>query len=75
MSTIADEWVREGLREGLSEGRREEAAALVKRLLASRFGDLPEWVDARLQAATLDRLEDYAVRVLDAATLEAVLAE
>ena len=71
MSTIAEEWVREGL----SEGRREEAAALVKRLLASRFGDLPEWVDARLQTASLARLEDYAVRVLDAANLEAVLAD
>ena len=79
MSTIADEWVREGLREGwqegLSDGRREEAVALVKRLLASRFGALPEWVDARLQTAALDRLEAYAVRVLDATTLEAVLAD
>ncbi|MGY6214417.1 Rpn family recombination-promoting nuclease/putative transposase [Methylolobus aquaticus] len=76
---IAEEWVREGrqegLREGLSEGRREEAAALVKRLLASRFGGLPEWVDARLQTASLARLEDYAVRVLDAASLEAALAD
>jgi hypothetical protein len=59
----------------LSEGRREEAAARVKRLLASRFGDLPEWVEARLQTATLDRLEEYAIRVLDAPTPEAVLAD
>jgi hypothetical protein len=41
-------------------------------LLTRRFGALPDWASARLQAAHADQLEQWADRVLDAATLEAV---
>jgi hypothetical protein len=36
-------------------------------LLIHRFGPLPEWAAARLDAAHADQLEQWADRVLDAA--------
>jgi len=43
------------------------------RLLAKRFGTLPEWVDHRLEQASTDQLEIWSLRVLDASCLEQVL--
>jgi hypothetical protein len=40
--------------------------------LTRRFGPLPDWAEARLNAASPAQLEGWALRVLDADTLEAV---
>jgi hypothetical protein len=40
--------------------------------LTRRFGPLPDWATARLQAADVSQLEQWADRVLDAPSLEAV---
>jgi predicted transposase YdaD len=63
----------EGRQEGRDEGRREAAAALVGRQLAKRFGPLDTPVRSRLEQATLEQLDDWAERLLDAPSLEAVL--
>ena len=62
-----------GLQQGMQQGMREEAAAIVAKLLTKRFGPLPESVRARMAQATLEQLDEWAERLLDAPSLEAVL--
>jgi hypothetical protein len=72
--STAEKLRREGFAEGKAEGQVEGSVGLLLRLLARRFGPLPEPVVARVkQGATAD-LELWADRVLTAATLYEVLA-
>jgi hypothetical protein len=41
-------------------------------LLRQRFGEVPEWAAVRLQAAAPAQLETWALRVLEAESLEEV---
>ena len=52
-----------------------EQALLLRRQLTRRFGPLPEWAERRLMDAEPAQLERWGERVLEAATLEAVLAD
>ncbi|MEF8729750.1 MAG: DUF4351 domain-containing protein [Accumulibacter sp.] len=63
---------RFGIEKGRQEGRQEGEASLLKRQLARRFGTLPDAVQVRLTTATIDQLEEWAIRVLDAESLDAV---
>jgi len=63
---------QEGLNQGLSQGRQEGQLELVTRQLTRRFGPLPDWASARLQTADASQLEQWADRVLDAPSIEAV---
>jgi flagellar biosynthesis/type III secretory pathway protein FliH len=65
--------MEQGLEKGMQHGKREEAAAIVAKLLTKRFGPLPESVRARMAQATLEQLDEWAERLLDAPSLEAVL--
>lgn len=67
-------WAKPSVEQGLLQGRREGASLLLCRLLHRRFGDLPEWVEARLNAADEVQLGHWADRILDAPTLDAVFA-
>ena len=49
-------------------------ASMLKRLLARRFAQLPEWAEERLEKASRDELENWAERVIDADSLEQVFA-
>jgi hypothetical protein len=62
------EWEQQWLREGLREG----AAHVVQRLLRRRFGELPEWATARLQEASPEQLDQWAERLLEVDSLEAL---
>lgn len=64
-----EKWKREGLQEGLQEGRLEGERLVLQRQLTRRFGALPPEVIQRLAQADASRLEIWADRVLDAATL------
>ncbi len=64
-----------GRTEGEAKGRTEGEARLLRKLLVRRFGPLPAWAEARLTGAEPMRLEAWAERVLEAATLEAVFVE
>jgi hypothetical protein len=44
------------------------------RLLERRFGDVPGWARDRVLAADTVMMEEWGLRVLDAASLEEVLA-
>ena len=75
MTTIAEQWVQEGLEKGLQQGLQQGEALLLRRLLIRRFGPLPEWAETRLAEATPAHLERWGERVLVAATLEAVFID
>lgn len=63
-----------GREEGREEGRLEGESRVLARLLARRFGALPAWVEDRLSSASEAELEAWADAVLEADSLEAVLA-
>jgi hypothetical protein len=45
----------------------------LKRLLARRFGHLPKWAAARIDAADIDQMDAWLDGIFDAKTLEALL--
>jgi len=65
--------IEKGKKEGQKEGRQEEARAMLRNLLARRFGKLPAWANARLKRADTAQLEVWAVAIFDAASLEELL--
>ncbi|MGF1546758.1 MAG: Rpn family recombination-promoting nuclease/putative transposase [Thiotrichales bacterium] len=86
VTSWAEKWKQEGLQQGLQEGLQEgrqegrqeglqKLRALVGRQLSHRFGTLPQGVAERLAQADFPQLENWADKVLDAATLEAVFTE
>ena len=65
---------QEGRREGRQEGRYEEASNVLRRLLQKKYGagDLPLRVEEKLAGATLEEIESWTDRILDARTLDDV---
>ncbi len=61
--------------EGRQEGRQEGEAAILLRLLALKFGLLPEPIAEKIRRADAETLLAWSERVLTAATLEDVLKE
>jgi predicted transposase YdaD len=62
----------EGRREGRLEGRLEGEALVLRRQLHKRFGELPQWVEEKLQHAGTEELEHWADSILDAPSLAGV---
>ncbi len=58
--------------EGLLEGVTQGESKLLKKQLARRFGDLPDWVSDKLSNANEQDLEQWGDAVLSAPTLDAV---
>jgi hypothetical protein len=63
---------RFGMQQGMQAGMQQEARLLLERLLSKRFGALSEATQMRLQNATLEQLNLWVDRILDAPTLSAV---
>ncbi|HBA66192.1 MAG TPA: hypothetical protein DCZ48_08460, partial [Methylococcaceae bacterium] len=57
------------------EGKLEGKASILQHLLIKKFGPLPEETQCRLSTATLDQLDLWAERLLDAPTLSAIFDE
>jgi hypothetical protein len=67
------DWLRaEGEAKGVAKGRADEAAVLLTRLLTRRFAIVPAETRERLDVASVEQLEDWCERVLDAETLDEV---
>jgi hypothetical protein len=66
---------RIGAKRGHEQGLQQGITLLLRRQLRRRFGDLPVWVETRLQEGTPSQLEQWAEQLLDADTLEAVFKE
>jgi hypothetical protein len=65
---------QEGRQRGEQKGRQQGEATLLLRQLERRFGALPDTARDRVLAADTVTLEEWALRVLDAATLDEILA-
>jgi hypothetical protein len=65
----------EGRAEGRAEGRLEGEAALLRRLLVSRFGPLPQAIDQQIETATPAQRQRWADRLLGADSLAAVMSD
>jgi len=86
LATRAEQWKQQWLLEGEQigelrgekrgeqRGRQLGVAGLLLRLLERRFGILPGWAKDRVLTADPVMLEEWSLRVLDAASLEEVLA-
>jgi hypothetical protein len=77
--TLAEQWFHQGetkgLELGLSQGLSQGRLEVLSKLLALKFGDLSEPVQARLASASSGEIERWIERVLFANTLEQVLDE
>ncbi len=72
--TRMEAWVQQKLREGERKGRQQGEGALLLRQLEHRFGVLPDWTTDRVLAADTETIEEWGLRMLDAATLDEVFA-
>jgi len=82
MEKWMEEWKQQQLLEGQKRGeergeergRQQGEATLLLRQLERRFGVVPDWVRDRVHAADTAIIEEWGLRLLDAASLEEVLA-
>ncbi|BBI52058.1 hypothetical protein HORIV_44790 [Vreelandella olivaria] len=58
------------INEAKQEGRQEEAQRILRKQLGLKFGDLPGWVEQRLDQATAEQLDDWSAAVLTANALD-----
>ena len=64
--------IEQGMEKGMEKGIGKGQARLLNLQIRQRFGALPAEVEARLLAATPEQLEAWALRVLEAASLDDV---
>ena len=67
--------MQQGIQKGMQQGERNKAIAILTRHLTKRFGPLSDATRQRLDTATLDQLDTWADRILDADSLDAVFDE
>ena len=61
--------VQQAAQQGLVFGERR----VLRRLLVQRFGALPDWAIAQIEAADLERLDDWTDHLVEAPSLESLL--
>ena len=64
-----------GILIGEQAGEKKGEAKILTRLLQRRFGVVPEWASEKIAKAEPPALEEWSLRILDAPTLESVLAD
>ncbi len=65
---------KRGREEGRQEDRQEGEFALLRRQIEKRFGELPAWAEQNLSNRSEKDLSDLGLRLLDATSLEELLA-
>ncbi|MBF0311223.1 MAG: Rpn family recombination-promoting nuclease/putative transposase [Magnetococcales bacterium] len=87
VETRAEEWIQGWLKQGRQEGvllgrqegallgRQEGESLILLRQMRRRFGELPEWVAAKVNAADTERLEIWSDRILEAKSLEEIFSQ
>ena len=70
-----DSWAKEYVEIGEARGELRGAANVVLRLLARRFGAVPDDIERRVRSADADMVQRWGDRVVDAETLDDVFAE
>jgi len=61
-----------GKQQGEQQGEQRGNAMMLRRLLEKRFGNLPLWVNSRLEQASVQELEQWSLLLFDAVSLEDV---
>jgi len=74
-ANIMAEGVLLGEQRGMQQGMQQGEGVLLRRQLTRRFGSLPAAMEARLAQASIDQLETWGDRVLDAKSLDDVFQE
>jgi predicted transposase YdaD len=69
-----NEFLREIRDSGIELGRTQGMESLLKSQLEARFGPLPRWASDRLVSATPEQIQHWALQLVTANSLEAVLA-
>ncbi|WP_170304348.1 DUF4351 domain-containing protein [Duganella radicis] len=64
--------IEQGIEQGLDRGRKEGAVALLERLLAQRFGPLPQTVRKKLAKASVAQVEAWSDALNSAQSLKQV---
>jgi predicted transposase/invertase (TIGR01784 family) len=67
--------IERGRKEGEAKGRKEGRAETLLNLLERKFGAVPSASVERIEHASIDELDRWALRVLDATSLDEVLAD
>jgi hypothetical protein len=74
---LRQEGIQQGLEQGLAEGLAQALQRqrdTHRRMLALRFGEVPAWAHARIDAATADELDGMTMRfAMPSSTLDDVL--
>jgi hypothetical protein len=68
--------IRQGREDGREEAReeaREHLRCILSRQIAQRFGPAPAWAEERIKALSSTDIDDVALRLLDAPSLEDLL--
>lgn len=68
------EGIEQGMLQGMQQGMQRGQARMLVRQLTRRFGELPAWALARIDAASEADLEIWADAVLSATSIDSVLA-
>ena len=68
-------WRAKQQQEWLQTGELRGEATILTRQLQRRFGDLPAWATEKIDKADSYSLEEWSLRILDAPTLDSVLAD
>jgi hypothetical protein len=69
---LCDERGAIGIKKGIQQGLQQGEIRVLDRQLTQYFGELPVWVEDRLQEAPLEQLELWGERLLEASRLEEV---
>jgi hypothetical protein len=73
--TYAQKVREQGRQQGIEQGRQQGFREVLRRVLRQRFGDLDPRFEERIEAATIEQLEGWSVRVVSAASLAEVFAD
>jgi predicted transposase YdaD len=64
--------IQEGLQDGLQQGMHKEASKALRKILAKRFGAVPDAIDRQIQAADTRQIETWIDAALDVQNLDEI---
>jgi len=72
LATRIKQWQQEIMEKGLKDGEFIGEAKILKKMLALKFGALPDWAEQQIAQADAASLEQWAEKLLDADSLESI---
>ncbi len=65
--------IKRGIELGREEGLQQGELKLLRRMMESRFGPIPDWAEILMNGCSAAEIEDLGVRLLRAESLEELL--